>query len=476
MIKKWSWVLLGICFYVVHTSCSMLSPARLLQHPSTMQVTPLRVHYPQPERMVLENGMVLYLLEDHELPLIELTAAIRVGSAYDPADRAGLAALTGSVMRTGGTAKLSPDEIDAQLEYMDAQIDISLDTEPGTASLSVLKKDVDRALDIFAQLLRYPAFNNDRLVLAQEQKIASLRRTNDNPQNLALRQFKKLLYRNNPRGNLPTVASIRRIKKDDLISFQRKFFHPNRILMAVSGDFSRPEMIEAIKKRFADWKPSYQDIPRVPLPLPVPAREVFHLQKKIPQSTIITGHLAPQKSHPDYCTFEVLNFILGGGGFTSRLTSEIRSSRGLAYSVGSFFRGDVDYGVFGAYCMTKSSTTHQALSLMLDIMNSIRDNVTAQELEWAKESLLNSFIFSFSSSSQVVTQQMLLEYEQLPRNFLDTFPSRIKAITLDDVQRVAREYLHPSQSIVLTIGDAQDFDKPLSDLGPVSEVFSDIQG
>ena len=179
----------------------------------------------------------------------------------------------------------------------------------------------------------------------------------------------------------------------------KTYFHPGRIILGVSGDFSAPEMIARVKQQFADWKPAQNTLPPVPKPQDFTALSQFYLQKNVPQSTIILGHLAPEKSSPDYHAFEVLNYILGGGGFSSRLTSEIRSTRGLAYSVGSFYRADVDYGVFGAYCMTKSASAHKALTLMNDIIDRMKDSLRQDELEQAKESLINSFVFSYTSSA-----------------------------------------------------------------------------
>ena len=470
--------ILSFCFLIaaagVLFGCVRPAEQRLLR-PDAIPAKPLRYSIPQPQRVVLDNGMVVYLLEDHELPLIEATALIRTGAVYDPVDRAGLAALTGEVMRSGGTSTMEPQVLDEQLEFMDAVISISLESEAGQASLSVLQKDFDPAFHIFSQILRHPAFARDRMEIAREQKIAALRQIEDNPQSLAFRKFKTLLYRNNPRGNLPTVASLRRIKREDLLRFHETFFHPGRIILGVSGDFSTPEMIARIKQQFADWKPSLNALPTVAKPQDITALSRFYMLKNVPQSTIILGHLAPDKSSLDYHAFEVLNYILGGGGFSSRLTSEIRSTRGLAYSVGSFYRADVDYGAFGAYCMTKSASAHKALTLMSDIIDRIKDNLQQKELEQAKKSLINSFVFSYTSSAQIVSQQMLCEYEHLPHDFLAQFPEKIKLVTLPDLQRVARAWLHPSRSVVLVVGDANKFDVPLNKWGPMQEVFSDIQ-
>jgi predicted Zn-dependent peptidase len=370
---------------------------------------------------------------------------------------------------------MSPEKIDEALEYIDAQIAVSIETESGSASLSVMQKDFDQGFDIFTRILRSPRFATERLAIAREQKIAALRQTNDNPQSLAFRQFKKLLYHSNPRGNLPTIDSIQHIERSDLQRFYRTFFHPNRIILGVSGDFSSAEMITKIKKSFGDWKAMDTPLPTVAPPQNNTVLSLNYLQKKVPQSTIILGNLAPKKQNPDYYAFEIVNYILGGGGFSSLLTSEIRSNRGLAYSVGSFYRADVDYGVFGAYCMTKSVSTAQALELMFDIIKRMGETNLAGQLKQAKESLINSFIFAYTSSSQMVAQTMSLEYDHLPPDFLTLYPAKIEEVTLDDVKRAARNYLHPEQSIVLVVGNGEALDKSLTRFGPVREIYSDIR-
>jgi len=475
MHKKLFYLLSGLFVALLTCSCALQSGQQLLRKPETFTFKPVHYKVPSPARVVLNNGMVLYLLEDHELPLIEMTALIRTGSIYESPDYAGLASLTGDVMRTGGTETMSPEKIDEALEYIDAQIAVSIETESGSASLSVMQKDFDQGFDLFTRILRSPRFATERLAIAREQKIAALRQTNDNPQSLAFRQFKKLLYHSNPRGNLPTIDSIQRIERSDLQHFYRTFFHPNRIILGVSGDFSSAEMITKIKKSFGDWKAVDTPLPTVTPPQNNTVLSLNYLQKKVPQSTIILGNLAPKKQNPDYYAFEIVNYILGGGGFSSLLTSEIRSNRGLAYSVGSFYRADVDYGVFGAYCMTKSVSTAQALELMFDIIKRMGETNLAGQLKQAKESLINSFIFAYTSSSQMVAQTMSLEYDHLPPDFLTLYPAKIEEVTLDDVKRAARNYLQPEHSIVLVVGNGEALDKSLTRFGPVREIYSDIR-
>jgi len=466
-----------ICFLLTVQACAVITSERGLPHPDKLAYPALNLNPPVPERIVLDNGLTVYLLEDHELPLIQVTALVRTGAVYDPPDRAGLASLTGTVMRTGGTAHVSPEAVDAQLDEMSAKLSVSINSEEALASLSVLAEDFDRGLDIFSQILREPSFDSTKLTLAKDNFCQSLRRLPDNPQQLAFREFKRLLYSGNPRCNLPTISSIRRITQSNLKDFHRLFFHPERIYLGVSGDFDRKTMLEKIKSKFLSWPSLSQPLADIAAPQAPDRSSAYLLQKEVPQSTIIMGHLAPSKKDSDYFAFQVLDYILGSGGFTSHLMAEVRTKRGLAYSVGSFYRGAADYGVFGAYGMTRTDKTFYTLGVMLDIINALKNgSITQEELSQAKESLINSFIFSFTSSAQIVQQEMMREYEYLPSDFLRTTPDKIRAVTVDDLIRVASQNLHPSAMTLLIIGDDAGFDKPPEHLhlGPIQKLYSNI--
>ncbi|MDY7032598.1 MAG: pitrilysin family protein [Thermodesulfobacteriota bacterium] len=440
-------------------------------HPRDMSFTPLTFAPPKGDRITLNNGMVLYVLEDQELPLFNLSAVIRTGSIYDPTERVGLAQLTGKVMRTGGTKLMEPDEINDQLEYIAGSVEIGIGRESGSASLSVMKKDIDFGLKIFSDILMNPRFDQSKLDLAKKQKIEAIRRRNDNPSDIAFREFRRVLYKGNPRGRISTFESINAITRQDLIEFHDKFFRPGNMLFAVSGDFKKDVIIKKLEQTFQGWRKSPVSITEAPLPEYSLKRSIHYAFKDVSQSTIVLGHLAVSKTDPDYYPFTVLNFILGGGGFNSRLTSEIRSNRGLAYSVGSFYRGDVEYGVFAAICMTKSSTTYQAISLIEKIITETKENgVTEEELTWAKESIINKFIFTFTSSASVVNQQMWLEYDKLPDDYLQKYQENVSLVTHEDIRRVAKKYLHPDKSLFVIVGNGEAFDKPLSLLGEVTEI------
>ena len=461
-------------FFIV-AACSQAT--RFGPIPASESFKPIVFNPPVPERIELENGMIVYLLEDHELPLINISACIRTGSIYDPPELANLAAMTGGLMRTGGTLHMTADEVDRQMEAMSAQFTVGIGLEQGSASLNVLKEDFEKAIAIFADTLMHPAFEKEQFEITSATTIQGLRQLPDNPQSLAFREYKKLLYAGNPRGVQPSIATVKRIRRENITAFHGKFFHPNNMLLAVSGDFSRDAMIAQIRKQFGSWPKSADPVPAVAPPQQLQAMKLYHLQKQLSQSTIVLGHFAPPKTHPDYFAFQVLDFIIGSGGFTSRLFSQVRTSQGLAYSVGSYYRADIGYGVFGAYCMTKADTTNRAFSVIMEILENIKKgNIAQQELEWAKGSILNNFIFSFTSSAQIAAQQVSLEYDGLPSDFISTAPDRIRSVTLTDLKRVADTWLNPDRMLVMVVGDKAQLDVQLDawKWGRVNTISSDI--
>ncbi|MGA1868945.1 MAG: M16 family metallopeptidase [bacterium] len=439
-------------------------------HPSQLHYPPLEFTPPEPERYVLDNGMIVYLLSDHEIPIISISAIIKTGSVYEPDSKEGLAGITGEVMRSGGTKFMEPEEINEKLEYVAAHIETSIDRESGSAYLSVLKKDVDLGLEIFSHILRFPQFRQDKLDIAKQNTIESIRRRNDDPMDIASREFKKLIYEGDPRSRVPSIKGIQAIAREDLINFHNEYFFPNNIILAVSGDFTHDEILGKLSVFFGDWKTQDRTIPLAPVPQKKKQGSVIYAERPLPQSTIVSGHLGLSKSHPDFYAFNVLNFILGGGGFSSRLMRQIRSNQGLAYSVGSFYRAEKDYGVFGTYCFTKSSSTGQVIDLIRHILNEVKkEGVTEEELQWAKESIINKFIFSFSSSGGLAKKYAYLEYNNLPMDYLKNYCKKIEQVTLFDIKHVADKYLEPQNADLVVVGEDEHFDQPLSKYGNVTK-------
>jgi len=441
-----------------------------LVRPEGIHYPPLRFSTPTVERVELANGIVLFVLEDHELPLINITAVVRTGSVYDPVGKEGLADMTASVMRTGGTVHMTGDEIDEALDYMAATISVSAGRESATVTLSVMKQDIDMGLKVFSDILINPIFDEDKLRIAKELKIEALRRVYDNPQTMAFREFTRLFYRGNPRGRLDSVRSVTNIARVDMARFHRQFFFPANIMMAVTGDITKDEAVAKITGRFGTWA-TIGSVETIPPPAKHDSPSLNYLHKDVPQSIIILGNLGPGKKDPDYYTFEILDFIIGSGGFRSRIFDEVRSARGLAYSAGSFYAPRPAYGVFGAYAFTKTASTAESLSVIRSILEDVKISAIGNEnLHWAKKSIDSAFIFSFTSPSQIALQRLMLEYNGLPEDFLKTYRPMIQQVSPDDLQRVAQKYLLQECETTLVVGNAQHFDRPLSEFGVVNEV------
>ncbi len=445
-----------------------------LQAPAKLSFSPVRFDFPQADPVRLSNDMLLYLREDHELPLLNLVAMIRTGSVYEPADKLGLAALTGAVMRTGGTSTRSGDDINQTLEFIAATMETGISREAGIASLSVLSKDREVGLEIFAEVLMHPVFAQDKVDLAIKKELEAIRRRNDDPQGIAFREFRRILFRGNPRGRVPTLKTVSAITREDMIAFHRTYVHPDSIILGVSGDFQRDDMIRTIEALFAAWKPARAEVLPIPPGEAPAAMSIHYAYKDLPQSTIVMGHPAVGKTHPAFFAFEVLNFILGDGGFRSRLMSEVRSNRGLAYSVGSVYNAEADHGLFAAYCFTKSDSTLESIGLMREIIRSVKERGISQaELDWAKSSIVNNFVFECTSPAQIVRAQVGMAYDKLPQDFLHTYRDSVMTLTVDDVNRVAAQQLHPERMVVTVVGNGKSFDGRLSVLGTVSEINLD---
>jgi len=468
MMTKWKRLLLMAAAIFSFSACAATQKA---VDPRTMTFPKLTFEIPKSERVQLANGMVVYLLEDHELPLVSMTAYINTGSIYEPAEKAGMAGLTGAVMRSGGTKETPPEKLDAELEFMASSIESSIGADVGNVSLSSLKKNLDRTLSLFADVVMHPAFREDRVTLAKNRTIESLRRQNDDAKGVADRELRKALYPNHPLGRYPTIASVKSITRDDMAAFHKRYFHPNTMMLAVAGDFDRKEIVAALEKAFAGWEKVSVDFPAVAPPQQDIKPEVLLAKKEINQSVIRMGHPGIDKNNPDLYAIRVMDYILGGG-FTSRLTTEVRSNQGLAYNVDSYFDvGRRFPGIFLAETETKSESTVKAVTLMRDIIAGMtKAPVTDDELKLAKDAIVNSFIFGFARTDAVVNQQLRLEYYGYPAGYLENYRDNISRVTKDDVLRVAQKYLHPERLVIVVVGNEKQFDKPLATLGPVREI------
>jgi predicted Zn-dependent peptidase len=432
------------------------SPDKLVFKP--LAYTPPRA---ADHRVVLKNGMVVYIAEDPTLPLVDIAVTIRTGSYLDPAGQEGLAALTGSLLRNGGTHTLTAEQLDERLDFLAARVATSIGETAGTATLNCLAENLDDSLKLFVQVLKEPRFQEDRLALSKDQALQEMTRRNDDPEDIERREWNVLLYGEGRAANrFTTEASIRSVTRPELVAFHRRYFHPSGMIAAVSGAFSRAEMIRKLEAAFADWPGTRPDVPPVPPDVSTAPAGLYRIQKEVPQGRVTMGLPMVKRDSPDIYALEVMNEILGGSGFVSRITRTVRSNEGLAYSAGSALRFGVYYpGAFRALFQSKSRTVAYATQLVLDEVKKMREEpVTAEELDTIKRSLIETFPSNFDSKAKSMALFAADEYTRRDPAFWPTYRDRIRAVTAADVQRVARQYLPPEKLVVLVVGDQKEID------------------
>lgn len=438
------------------------------KHYNELKFPPLStIKLPKYERYILENGLVVYLMEDHELPLVTGTAMIRTGSRWEQGEKAGLASLVGSTLRSGGTQKHSANELNEILEQRAASVETDMGETAASASFEALSEDIEMAFGLFTEVLREPAFAPEKLDLEKTQIRGAIARRNDNPNSIASRELRKLIYgKNSPYARTVEYATLDKISRDDLLKFYQQYFHPNNIILGIVGDFNPQKMRSLIQAKFGDWKPN-SDLAKIPLPQVTQANlggVYFVNQPQLTQSSVLIGHLGGQFDNPDYPALDVMNDILNG--FGGRLFNELRSRQGLAYSVYGIWNPRFDYpGTFVAGGQTRTETTVQFIkSLETEIKRLQTQTVTTKELNRAKDSTLNSFVFNFQDPSQTLSRLMRYEYYGYPADFLFRYQKAINSTTVADVKRVAGKYLKPENLVTLVVGNQKSMKSSLTNL------------
>lgn len=431
--------------------------------PGAAQVASVdEIHYPplppfdipEPQGVTLDNGMVVLLLEDHELPLVEALALVRTGSRLEPADRAGLARLTGEVLRTGGTRTMSADELDDFLEGKAASIETSISTDVGRASMSCLAQDFPAVLAAFADVLRRPAFAADRLEVARTAAIASIARQNDEPQRILFRELAELVYgADSPYARSPTYATVGAVTRDDLVAWHRRFFHPDRIVLSLVGDFDSDRALARVREAFGDWPRGPAGADPEPGWRQEPKPGIWFVEKDdMTQAAIAFGHLGIRKDDPDFYAVEVLNDLLSGS-FTSRLIAEIRTKKGLAYAVSGSVGSDFDHpGMTVLWLTTRTETAGAGVAALLDEARGLTGRPpTGEEVERAKSTILNSFIFKYDSPGKILLQQLFYQHFGYPHDRMERYRRAIEQVTLEEVRRAAGDEIHPDRFAILVV-------------------------
>lgn len=428
---------------------------------------------PRPQRIELENGLVVLLLEDHELPLVEVTALVRAGSSLDPAGKVGLADLAGEVLRTGGTETMPGDRLDDWLESRAAEVEVVTSPEAARVTLSSLKQDFPEALRVFSDVLRRPAFDPKKLDVERNRAIAGVARQNDEMFEILFREFSEIVYGpESPYGRTPTYASLGSIRREDLVSWHRQSFHPDRTLIGVVGDISAEEALRGIRQAFGDWPRGAGAKPAAPTWRERVTPGVYFAEKNdVKQSGVVMGHLGVRRDDPDYYALELMNHILGTS-YASRLFVNVRGKKGLAYSVTGQVASQWDHpGMAMLFMSTKVNTTAAGIDALLEEARNIAATPpTPEELESSRRSLLDSFVFRVDSPRKVMNQALTLEFNGYPADWLSRYRTGIEAVTPAQVRDAAARHLRPQDFAILVVGPSEGRDRPLTEFGKVTPV------
>jgi len=474
-MKKTLSILIAIGFL-----CVSLGLAQA-QKPSDLKFPSLKYEPPDPKafRTEFANGLRGYIQEDNSLPIFTISALINFGGLYVSKDKQGLDAVMSDTLIKGGTKTKEGSVIEERINFLGGSLNFMTGERTSTLSLTLLSRDLDEGLGLFFDVLMNPEFREVPLNLAKARLIEQLRQANDQPSFVLSREYERVLYGDHPLTWQPNKKSYEGIASADLKAIHAQYFFPKNIILAASGDFNKAELKAKINKLVAGWKNKSLTIPTSSKKFPQPEPGVYFIQKQINQGYINIGHLGLEDTNPDYFALQVMNFILGGGSFSSRITTKVRSDEGLSYNQGSRFSYRWGYpGTFSGYVQTKSSTVGYAISLILNEFNRIRkEPVSDAEMETAINFYVESFSNSFESPQATMSTFANLDITGKPMDYYKTYRDKISAVTKAKVQEVANKYIQPDKVVIMIVGDFEPCNKggdkwpgPLDKLGKIHRV------
>lgn len=437
--------------------------------PFKMQFQRIQPSAIQPTRVQLSNGLTVLLIEDRALPFVNGRVYLRAGAIFEPEDKVGLSGIFSSVMRTGGAGERTPDQIDETLETLAASVSVSTDSLFTSVAFSTLSENLDQVLQIWADILVRPRFAQERIDLEKGRALEAIRRRNDQPTQIAVREFVRRINEGHPAGRISSVASVQSITRDDLVAFHQRFFKPNVAVLAITGDFNTQEMVARLERVLQGWQRGEVTLPSFAPPSPKPS--IYFVQKETNQSVIYMGNPTVTAFAPGYSELDLASRVLGDG-FNSRLFTEVRTKRGLAYATGGAQTQGFGWpGFFYGASISRVEKTAEVIELMLAQFRDLRERpVSQEELELFRNNILNAEVFRFTSRQAVAERIARTQMLGLPADYYEQYLRQIQAATPADLQRVMQQYVRPEQFVIVVVGDRRQFDKPLSSLGNLIEV------
>lgn len=412
---------------------------------------------PLGKRIVLENGMILLLSEKHDIPMVTISMAIKAGNTAAPVDKPGIASLTASLL-TQGTARRTASQISSEIDFIGGSLSVSGGDDYASAGLRVLKKDLSTGFDLLADVLMNPVFDQKEIDRKVKESLASIRQQKDEPGIVADEAFTKAVFGRNSYGqtNEDIAAYLPKLTQQEVLDFYHARYSANGAVIAVVGDITEAEIRQLLNRYFKGWKQSTRSLPASVEPPRIDKNVVHKINKDITQANIAMGHLGISRRNPDYYAVMIMNYILGGGGFSSRLMDTIRDNKGLAYDVHSSVVALQEPGRFEITIQTKNESANEVIAESLREVGRIRSELVAEkELADAKAYLTGSFPLRMDTSAKIAGMLVSIELYNLGLDYPQKYAAIINSVTHEDILRVAKKYLHPDRMVIVVVANQE---------------------
>ena len=425
----------------------------------SLVIVPITAKSAEPlgKRITLNNGMVLLLSEKHEIPMVTVSMAVKAGSVVEPADKPGLASLTASLL-TQGTAKRTASQISREIDFIGGSLSVSGGDDYASAGLRVLKKDIKTGFDLLSDVLMHPVFDQKEIDRKVKETLAAIQQQKEEPAVIAGEAFTKAVFGNHPYGKTSddVAAFLPKLVRQDIYDFYTRRYGPNDVIIAVVGDVTEKEIVSLLNDQFKGWKNAERPETGREKPPVIGSIIIKKIDKNITQANIAMGHLGISRENPDYYTVMIMNYILGGGGFSSRLMDNIRDNRGLAYDVHSSFSAQKEPGSFRAWMQTKSESANESIDEIFKELKRIRtEPVLEKELADAKAYLTGSFPLRMDTYAKIAGMMTSIEIYNLGLDYPQKYPALINAVTREDILRAAKIYLDPDRMVIVVLGNQE---------------------